>query len=1090
MPTSVTSVYPASGPTAGGATVDIYGSGFLNASAVSFGGTNAWEVAVDSDAHITAQEPAHAAGVVDVIVTAPSGTSQATSADHYTFGSGLSTTTTLTSSANPSAYGQSVTLTATVANGGHGAPTGTVTFQDGGATLGQGTLTNGTATLPISSLIAGVHHITASYSGDSGDNGSTSSVYTQTVQVASTTTALSTNVNPSAPGQPVTLTAVVSNGGSPAPTGTVTFKDGSNVLGYGTLSNGVATLAASFTTFGGHNLTAVYNGDANDYGSTSSVWTQTVQPAATTTTVTSNLDPSHPWDSVTFSAYVSAGYGTPTGGVSFYDGSSVIGTGTLSGGYASFTVSSLTLGNHSIAAVYGGDANDYGSTSPVWTQYVQLISTTTGLVSSLNPAQPGQGVTLTATVSTGGNGTATGGVAFYDGSSVIGTGTLSNGQATFATSSLSLGSHNLAAVYGGDARDYGSTSPMLTQRVQLVTTTGLTSSENPATATDAVTFTAVVNNGGVETPTGVITFKDGSAVLGTGTLSNGQATFTTSTLTVGGHTITAVYGGDADDQASTSGQVSESVLAIPTTTALSSGLNPAQPGQSVTLTATVAAGAYPTPTGTVTFEDGSSYLGTGTLSAGGQATFTTTSLSLGAHTLTAVYGGSANDAGSTSAALTQEVQRVTTVSLDSGANPSTFGQAVTLYASVGNGVQGGPSGTVTFEDGTTVIGTGTLSNGMTYLSTSSLAVGSHPLTAVYAGDAYDQAGTSAVLNQTVQPDPTTTYLYSGQNPSTVGQSVTFTAVVTTGGNGAATPTGLVLFEQNGAVLGAGVLNQQSGADTATFTTAGLAVGSDAVTAVYQGDADCDRQPGVAHPAGAAAGRLDARGPDPRRRPATGLPAAAGRGERGPERRRPAPGPVARPGPERRRPRPTSLRPGLQLRRRRPVARRRGHADHRPVRRRAHVARRHADGGRRGAGTGDVLHGGARRRGCVPRGAAGTGLRHGATLLVAESDGEPLRPWPGDPDGERHNRGGGRDGLRLRGRLGSGGAGPARPHCRRRPLGDGGRRRADVHGQRRRHVHRPGRRPGSAGAKTATAVTPTRPRAARGSSSTPPAWRRP
>jgi hypothetical protein len=92
------------------------------------------------------------------------------------------TTTTVASSANPSAFGASVTFTATVTAQLNGTLSGTVTFSDGATVLGQGTLTSGTASFSTSSLTAGSHSITASYSGNSGFTGSVSTALTQVVQ--------------------------------------------------------------------------------------------------------------------------------------------------------------------------------------------------------------------------------------------------------------------------------------------------------------------------------------------------------------------------------------------------------------------------------------------------------------------------------------------------------------------------------------------------------------------------------------------------------------------------------------------------------------------------------------------------------------------------------------------------------------------------------------------------------------------------------------------------------------------------------------------------------------------------------------------
>src|SRR5207302_3112689 len=105
----------------------------------------------------------------------------------------------------------------------------------------------------------------------------------------------------------------------------------------------------------------------------------------------------------------------------------------------------------------------------------------------------------------------------------------------------------------GDARFSGSTSPILTQTIdKAASSTAVASSNNPSIIGTAVTLTASVTSPVTGTLTGTVTFQDGAATLGTGTLSGGAATFTTSGLGTGAHSITAIYGGDANFASSTS----------------------------------------------------------------------------------------------------------------------------------------------------------------------------------------------------------------------------------------------------------------------------------------------------------------------------------------------------------------------------------------------------------------------------------------------------------------------------------------------------------------------------------------------------------
>ncbi len=183
---TVTSVAPNSGPAAGGTSVTITGTNLSGTTAVRFGGAAAGAFNVVSPTQITATSPA-GIGNVDVTVTTAGGTSAPTAADRFGYGisgsatgSPTGTTTALSSSPNPSSTGQAVRFTATVTGI---APTGTVTFYDGGTQIGAATLAGGTASITTSSLATGSHSITARYSGDGNNDASTSAAVLQTVNV-------------------------------------------------------------------------------------------------------------------------------------------------------------------------------------------------------------------------------------------------------------------------------------------------------------------------------------------------------------------------------------------------------------------------------------------------------------------------------------------------------------------------------------------------------------------------------------------------------------------------------------------------------------------------------------------------------------------------------------------------------------------------------------------------------------------------------------------------------------------------------------------------------------------------------------------
>ncbi len=272
------------------------------------------------------------------------------------------TTTALVSSLNPSVFGQSVTFTATVSSSS-GTPGGTVNFKNGATSLGTVKLVSGSAAITTSVLNAGSRTITADYNGSS-KYAASSSTLTQTVKkVATTTTITKASPSPSTYGEPVKFTATVSTTAGSA-SGDVVFKQGTLVLGSGTLSGD----AASYTTTalqlsGGEDaITAVYKGEANHAASTSAAYTEKVDKAATTTSVGTSGSPSTSGSLVTFTATVGSGAGTPAGNVVFKDGTTVIGTVALSSGSAQLATSALAVGTHTIHAHYDGNG-DYAVSS-------------------------------------------------------------------------------------------------------------------------------------------------------------------------------------------------------------------------------------------------------------------------------------------------------------------------------------------------------------------------------------------------------------------------------------------------------------------------------------------------------------------------------------------------------------------------------------------------------------------------------------------------------------------------------------------------------------------------------------------------------
>ncbi len=345
---------------------------------------------------------------------------------------GGAATVTLTSSLNPSASGQPVTITATVvgAGGNSPIPSGSVMFIANAATsLGTAKLNaSGVATVTTSSLAVGTTPISAIYSGDSNYNSSNATPLNQVVTATTkqtTTVSVSASPNPATTAQSVVLTATVTPaaGSAATPTGSVTFMDGTTTLGTGTLNG---TLQASYTTStlgaGTHSITAVYGGDTNFTGSTSALLSLAVN-APSMTTPTISVTPSSASittaQSLTVAVGVNGGTGnpTPTGSVVLTGGGYTSAAAALSGGGATFTVpaGSLATAADILTVTYTPDtasSSIYNTASGTTTVTVATgTSATIALSNSGNVTISSPGQSGTSTISVTPSGGFTGSVA-------------------------------------------------------------------------------------------------------------------------------------------------------------------------------------------------------------------------------------------------------------------------------------------------------------------------------------------------------------------------------------------------------------------------------------------------------------------------------------------------------------------------------------------------------------------------------------------------------------------------------------------------------------------------------------------------------
>ena len=327
--------------------------------------------------------------------------------------------------------------------------------------------------------------------------------------IVSTTTATLPSGTVTA-GQPVVFTATVAGptGTTTVPTGSVTFLSGSTTLGTGTLnSSGAATYTAPSLNATTYSVTASYPGDANFYASVSSVASLVVSPATAIATLTAPAS-ALPGGSVTLSVKVTGASGTPTGSVTFKDGTSPLATVALTSGAASYTSIAFAAGSHSLTASYTGDSIFGSSTSSTQTLVVSLITPTVTLTAP-STALVGASVALSVAVS-GAGGTPTGSVTFKDGATTLNTATLTAGAASYSTTPLAAGAHTITASYTGDSTFAAAISAASTVTINVPASIAFTASPASLTIVHGASGSIVITGTPAGGYVGTATFTCGS----------------------------------------------------------------------------------------------------------------------------------------------------------------------------------------------------------------------------------------------------------------------------------------------------------------------------------------------------------------------------------------------------------------------------------------------------------------------------------------------------------------------------------------------------------------------------------------------------
>lgn len=506
---------------------------------------------------------------------------------------------------------------------------------------------------------------------------------------------------------------------------------------------------------------------------------------AVTVSITTGPMTINPSAVITINAQVTSGTGgaTPTGTILFFNAttaanltstpSTIAPTGTaalsIEGGFAN--------GANQIEAIYSGDATYQAATSQPVVITAQPSATSLVIVPSNYSPSAGATITVMATLSVTnpGNSPPSGQVSLTLDGAPASTTNIGGTTATFSVIIPSTGTHNLQAVYAGDANYAGSTSqPVTINSNKSSTTLAVTSTTATPTSggTVAVTATITAPAGSSLQPSGTISFTLDGANAGTANVVPGSpsiATIAIPLVSAGSHNLQAIYSGDNNYITSTSPSVLITVSKGASVSTLVGSPPALSPGVAETFTATIAptipvAGVTYSFAGTVTFYDGgSTLLGQVTVS-NNQAVLSGVTLKNGvSHAITAVYSGDGNWVGSTSAAVSLSSTLLSdSVVLSANHSAVQFGTALILTATViptvapTGSVEANPTGTVIFYDGTAAIGTALLTavagtdTSTATLTTQTQPAGQNTITAVYQGDGYYSSATSNPLTLTVE----------------------------------------------------------------------------------------------------------------------------------------------------------------------------------------------------------------------------------------------------------------------------------------------------------------------------------------------------
>ncbi|HEY9126446.1 MAG TPA: Ig-like domain repeat protein, partial [Acidobacteriaceae bacterium] len=596
------------------------------------------------------------------------------------------------------------------------------------------------------------------------------------------------------------------------------------------------------STPGNYYIYPSFIGDSNYLPSKGS--TSVVEPKGDLTlTLSAPPSPVAPYIPIPITATLSGSPNLPMGYIFFYwDNGDPMGSAALENGVATLNFTFQCCATNTFHAVFNGDSNFNQAVSPSISVTARIPSSIDTYSSFHKPFTYGAAIPLVATVggSAGSGVYPTGTVTFSNGSKTLGTANvMANTQAglTVPAGVLPAGPTTITVSYSGDNTFASAT----TSDTVTLAKAQPTITFNPTATTGAYGSLIDIDARLIYTgapPTGLVTFYDGSAAIGTATPNNGIAILQTTSLAIGTHTITLSYAGDSNYNPVTSTTSLQVTITNKPTSIDTSGFSkPFTYGSPIPLVVTVAGGSSGIfPTGTVTFSSGATMLGATSVMANTQAVLTVPigKLPAGPTTITISYSGDKNFAGATASGIVtlskaQPALRLTasSTSTDNSA-PITFSTKLT-YAGAA------PTGLVTLYDGGTAIVALTPVNGVATYNDTNLSMGTHSITARYAGDANYNSATSSVVSVTATKRPTTVLTLFSSKAFTYGSPISLVIGVS-GGSGGVYPTGTVTFSNGSTVLG--TTNVMSNTQAALTVPANdLSAGPSTIHVSYSGDAN-------------------------------------------------------------------------------------------------------------------------------------------------------------------------------------------------------------------------------------------------------------